>query len=140
MTDWGVERAILGGCRCQPPVGEIHSVTGWVAIGWTAAVGLWGVVASIRKAEVGPWFALGTIGGLAFTALQVGLGLVLFAQGFDPGSFHLFYGIVILFMVAFAYIFRAQLAVDPGLRWGLLLLFVAGLGLRAWATFGTAVG
>jgi hypothetical protein len=42
----------------------------------------------------------------------------------------------VLFMVAFAYIFRAQLAVSPGLRWGLLALFVAGLGIRAWMTFG----
>jgi hypothetical protein len=121
-------------------VGDLHSVTGWVAIGWTALVGFWGVGASIRKTAVGPWFALATIGGLAFTAVQVGLGLWLFARGIDPGSFHLFYGIVILFMVAFAYIFRAQLAVDPGLRWGLLLLFVAGLGLRAWATFGDGIG
>lgn len=117
-------------------MGTVHEVVGWIAIGMNALVGLWGVGAHIAKRGVGPWFALSAIVGLLLAAVQVGLGLLLFAGGANPGSFHLFYGFVVLFMVAFAYIFRAQLAVSPGLRWGLLALFVAGLGIRAWMTFG----
>lgn len=119
---------------------DVHNVLGWVAIGWLGFVGLWGVGSAALRRDVGPFFAIGTLLGLAIATVQVGLGLVLFAGGSDPGSFHLFYGIVILFGVAFAYIFRSQLAVAPGLRWGLMLLFMAGLGLRAWATFGQGLG
>ena len=120
-------------------LGDIHEWTGWVTIVFTGLVGLWGVVTAARKAEAGPWFALGTIVGLAMAVLQTGLGLLLFWQGFNPGSFHLFYGIVVLFAVAFAYIYRSQLAANPALRWGLLMLFVSGLGLRAWMTFGASL-
>ena len=120
-------------------LGDIHEVSGWVTIVLTGLVGLWGVGAAIRKVEVGPWFALGTIVGLVLAVVQTGLGLLLYWQGFNPGSFHLFYGIVVLFAVAFAYIYKAQLAVNPALRWGLLMLFVSGLGLRAWMTFGAAL-
>lgn len=120
-------------------LGDIHEVTGWVTIGFTGLVGLWGVAAAVRKREVGAWFALGTIVGLVMAVVQTGLGLVLYWQGLNPGSFHLFYGIVVLFAVAFGYIYKAQLAANPALRWGLLMLFVCGLGLRAWMTFGASL-
>lgn len=120
-------------------MGTLHEIVGWTAIGWNAAVGLWGVGFHVAKREVGPWFALAAFGGLALAGVQVGLGLVMFIGGTDPGSFHVFYGFVVLFMVAFAYIFRSTLAASPGLRWGLLALFVAGLGIRAWMTFGLAL-
>lgn len=48
-------------------------------------------------------------------------------------GFILFYGIVIVFTFAFAYIYRIQLECRPELGYGLLLLFIMGLGLRAWA-------
>ena len=60
--------------------------------------------------------------------------MVLYSQGYRPGNdFHLFYGFVILFTFSFAYIYRTQMEKRPALAWGLLLLFVMGLGLRAWA-------
>ena len=33
---------------------------------------------------------------------------------------------------AIAYVYRAQLAKRPALAYGILLLFVMGLGIRAW--------
>ena len=45
----------------------------------------------------------------------------------------MFYGFLILFTFAFAYIYRAQLDRRPALYYGLLLLFVMGLGIRAWS-------
>ena len=47
-----------------------------------------------------------------------------------------FYGIVIAFTFAFAYIYRLQLEKRPELGYGVLLLFVMGLGLRAWSNVG----
>ena len=47
-----------------------------------------------------------------------------------PGSQHIFYGVLVLFTFAFAYIYRATLRRRPALYIGLLLLFVMGLGIR----------
>ena len=53
---------------------------------------------------------------------------------YAPGNaFHVFYGVVIAVTFALAYVYRAQLDRRPMLAYGLLLLFVMGLGLRAWS-------
>ena len=49
---------------------------------------------------------------------QVGMGLVLFGQDFEPGSIHMFYGVVILLTLTFVYIYRAQYRRRPALYWG----------------------
>jgi hypothetical protein len=65
--------------------------------------------------------------------VQVGLGLILYAQGLRPESdLHMFYGFLVLFTFAFAYVFRAAIGRRPALVWGLLLLFTTGLAIRAW--------
>ena len=93
-------------------------------------------MATLRRPADRP-FRIGTVVAVTAMLIQVGLGFAVFGQGLRPGSdYHLFYGFMVLFTFTFAYIFRAQLAVSPGLRWGLLALFVAGLGIRAWMTFG----
>jgi hypothetical protein len=56
----------------------------------------------------------------------------MYGQGNEPGGLHLFYGVVIVFTLAIAYVYRSQLARRPALSYGVLLLFVMGLGLRAW--------
>ena len=68
--------------------------------------------------------------------VQVGLGLLLFAQDYEPGSIHMFYGFVILLTLAFVYIYKVQFERRPTLYWGLVLLFMMGLGLRGIANFG----
>jgi hypothetical protein len=69
--------------------------------------------------------------------LQVIVGLLLLNVGvFDPGAQHTFYGIVIAFTLAFAYIFRSQFRKKPALYFGLFLLFTMGLGLRGIMTVG----
>ena len=67
--------------------------------------------------------------------VQVLTGVVLYVQDEDPGAFHMFYGFLVLFSLAFAYMYRSQLAKRPAVAWGLLMLFVMGLGLRAIMTF-----
>jgi len=64
------------------------------------------------------------------------LGLLLFARDLEPGSIHMFYGIVILLTLTFIYIYRAQFERRPTLYWGLALLFMMGLGLRGISSFG----
>jgi hypothetical protein len=115
-------------------VRTIHANWFWVAVVSTGVVGLWGVVLGLLKRPADRWFRLSA--GIATVAmlLQVAFGLMAFGQGFEPADdFHLFYGFVILFTFTFAYIYRAKLALRPALAYGLLLLFVMGLGLRAWA-------
>lgn len=112
---------------------EIHQDWFWFAVVSTGAVGLWGVGLAIAKREPARPFLIGRAVAIVAMLVQVGLGLILYAQDFRPDSFHLFYGFVILFTFAFAYIYRPTMAKRPALSYGLLLLFVMGLGLRAWA-------
>lgn len=72
---------------------------------------------------------------LAFV-IQVTVGVVLFSSGIDPGNQHVFYGVVIVVTLTFAYIYRAQFRKRPHLYLGLLLLFTMGLGIRGITTFG----
>lgn len=113
----------------------LHAEWVWIAVITAAAAGLWGVgLALTRRQPTRPFFiAVGA--AVVAVLIQVGLGLLLYA---DPAwrdavaGFHVFYGVVILFTLSFAYIFRAAIAQRPALSWGLTLLFVMGLGIRAW--------
>ena len=113
---------------------DLHADWYIVAVIASGVVGLWGLVAAIIKRGPGKWFAVATWIAIGTMLVQVTLGLLAYNDGFRPsGDFHIFYGFVILFTFAFAYIYRAQLAKRPALAYGLLLLFVMGLGLRAVA-------
>ena len=109
----------------------------WVAVISTGLAGLWGITLAVLKRAPGRWFRAATAVAAGAMLIQVGFGLILYGQGARPGSeFHIFYGFVILFTFAGMYIFRAKLAERPAVTWGVLLLFVMGLGLRAWANVG----
>jgi hypothetical protein len=73
---------------------------------------------------------------VAITAMliQIGAGVILYSNDLRPGnSFHVFYGVVIAVTLTLAYLYRSAMAKRPALTYGILLLFVMGLGLRAWA-------
>ena len=72
--------------------------------------------------------------------IQISAGLYLFGTGVNPGSFHLFYGVVILFTLTFLYIYRDDMNKKPELFWGLAILFIMGLAIRAVLTFGRGMG
>ena len=113
---------------------DLHANWFFVAVISTGVVGLWGVVTAVAKNTPGRWFRVATWVAIGAMLVQVGLGFLAYSEGHRPADdFHLFYGFVILFTFAFAYIYRAPLAKRPALAYGLLLLFVMGLGLRAWA-------
>ena len=113
-----------------------HGWLGWAAI-WVCGVS--GVAALAYHFLRRPPDLLfkGAVGlSVVSMVVQVGLGLVLFGQDFEPGSIHMFYGIVILLTVTFIYIYREQFRRRPALYWGLALLFMMGLGIRGISNFG----
>ena len=111
----------------------LHRNWFWVATISTGAVGVWGLLLAYLRRSPGRAFGVGRALAIGSMLLQVGLGLTLYAQDLRPDSFHIFYGFVIVFTLTFVYIYRSQLAKRPALSYGLLLLFVMGLGLRAWS-------
>jgi hypothetical protein len=115
----------------------LHENWFYVAVVTTGLVGLWGVVLAVMKRPPSRTFRIATGVAIGVMMVQVGAGLWLFGQGLRPGDgFHVFYGVVIVITFALAYVYRATMARRPALSYGLLLLFVMGLGLRAWANVG----
>lgn len=111
-----------------------HQYWFYVAVAATGIVGLWGLVLALLKRT--PSKAFKWARGAAITAilLQVGAGVYLYSNDVRPGnSFHVFYGVVIVVTLTLAYVYRTTMARRPALTYGVLLLFVMGLGLRAWA-------
>ena len=114
-----------------------HQQWVWAAVVTAGLVGVWGIGLAVRKTEPGRAFGIARSAAIGVVLIQVGAGLILWGQGRRPGDgFHVFYGIVILFTLTFAYMYRIQLERKPALGYGLLLLFVMGLGIRAWVNVG----
>jgi hypothetical protein len=104
-----------------------------VSIVVTGVVGLWGVGLVVLRRPPGRAFRIATGVAIGAMLLQVAAGVVLYMGGRRPvDGFHVFYGVVIAITLSLAYVYRAQLARWPALGYGLLLLFVMGLGIRAW--------
>lgn len=106
----------------------------WVAVVSSGFVGLWGLFLAARKSRPPAAFSWGRAFAIVAMLVQVGAGLVLYAQDLRPDAFHVFYGVVIVVTFSFAYVYRSQMAKRPALTYGLLLLFVMGLGIRAFTT------
>ena len=109
----------------------------WVAVISCGIVGLVGLVLALLKKTPPRAFSIAI--GVAITAMlvQVGAGVYLYVNDVRPGdSFHVFYGVVIVITFTLAYLYRSTMARRPALTYGILLLFVMGLGLRAWTNAG----
>lgn len=116
---------------------DLHASWFWVAVLGTGVVGAWGLVLAMIKRPPGRAFLLARGAAIAAALIQVALGLLLLrrleaaAAQYQAPGFHVFYGVVIAITLALAYVYRAAMAKRPALTYGLLLLFVMGLGLRA---------
>lgn len=117
---------------------SLHLYWGWVAVGVTGLVGMWGVILAWRGHETSRPFWVGVAAASVVTLGQVVLGVYLIAgRGLETaGDQHVFYGMTIAFAFAFAYIYRTHLRRRPTLYYGALFLFVMGLCLRTIATRG----
>ena len=123
-------------------VGNAHRDFGWTAVILMGVVGLWGVVLAVLRREPGRWYRVGAVVASIALLIQVGMGLWVYVtlDAEWAGNQHVFYGIVILFTFSFAYIYRAQFARRPALSYGLLGLFLMGLGIRGIQNFGQSFG
>jgi hypothetical protein len=112
-----------------------HTTWGWVAVSLAGVAGSVGIGFTVAKRPLTKTFWILAGAGMGAMIVQVLAGIVLYLQDEDPGAFHMFYGFLVLFTLSFAYIYRSQLAKRPALAWGLVMLFIMGLGLRAIMTF-----
>ncbi|MGI9586373.1 MAG: hypothetical protein ACR2N7_12365 [Acidimicrobiia bacterium] len=113
---------------------SFHETWFWVAVVSCGVVGLWGVVLAVLKRSPPTAFNYARAIAIAAMLVQVGAGVYLYGNDLrPPNSFHVFYGVVIVITLTLAYLYRSTMAKRPALTYGILLLFVMGLGLRAWA-------
>jgi len=124
----------MAGTLPSPVMRALHANWVWVALVTNGAVGLWGLGLATLRRSTDRVFEIGVAVAAGAMLVQIALGFLTFAQGLEPeNGFHLFYGFLVLFTFAFAYIFRETISRRPALIWGGMLLFTMGLGMRAWA-------
>ena len=118
-------------------VDNIHSYSGQLSA-WIC--GLSGFIFLImhfkvkfRNKKVGFYMIIGSVISLLINALLVAY---LYSANENLGSFHVFYITVVLFTLTFLYIYRNQMRENYFLYWGLALLYLMGLAIRAITTFG----
>jgi hypothetical protein len=113
---------------------RFHEQWFYVAVLTTGLVGAWGLILAVMKREPSRWFGYARAVAITAMLIQIGAGVILYSNDLRPGnSFHIFYGVVIAVTLTLAYLYRSAMAKRPALTYGILLLFVMGLGLRAWA-------
>lgn len=110
---------------------QLHELLAPVAVFSNGVAGLAGLLL-LRRTNRPRWFLPAVFTAFGVALIQVGLGVALLSSETPPGSFHTFYGMVIAFTLAFAYIYRSQLARKPILGYSLIALFIMGLGIRGW--------
>ncbi len=109
-----------------------HGAWGYVAI---VANGLVGVAALIawrwRKAR-GKWLWWATVAAESAMMLQVLIGVILVSsKDYVAPRFHMFYGFLAFLTVGLAYSYRKQMRGRREMFYGLVGLFIMGLGIRA---------
>jgi len=111
---------------------SFHTAWVYVAVISCGVVGLWGLGLAAFRRSPGNVFQFARDAAIAAMLIQVAAGVALYMDGRRPATFHVFYGVVIAITLTLAYLYRAQFARRPALAYGALLLFVMGLGIRAW--------
>lgn len=115
-------------------VHTFHQNWFFVAVATTGIVGVWGLALAVMKREPSKYFLWARGIAIGVMLVQVAAGVYLYSNEVTPGDpFHVFYGVVIVITLTLAYVYRATMARKPALTYGVLLLFVMGLGFRAWA-------
>ena len=118
-------------------INSIHSYSGELSA-WVCGVsGLMFLIMHFkikyRNERIGLYLIIGSVMTLLANALIVAY---LYSINEDLGSFHVFYVAVLLFTLTFLYIYKDQMRENYFLYWGLALLYLMGLAIRAITTFG----
>ncbi len=111
---------------------HFHEVWAYVAIVANALAGIVLLVCWRVERWRGRWMWIPTIAAEAAMMLQVVVGVVLVASDeYVVPRFHMFYGFVAFLTVGIAYSYRQQMRGRRELFYGLVGLFIMGLGIRA---------
>jgi hypothetical protein len=111
---------------------DFHEIWGYIAIGLNALAGLVALVAWRWKPARGKWVWILTIIAESALMLQVLVGTILVAsKDYVAPRFHMFYGFVAFLTVGIAYQYRRQMRGRREMFYGLVGLFLMGLGIRA---------
>jgi hypothetical protein len=111
---------------------DFHEIWAYVAIAANALAGIVLLVAWRVRRFRGRWVWIPTIAAEAAMILQVVGGVVLVASDeYVAPRIHTFYGFLVFLTIGVAYSYRRQLRGRRELVYGLVGLFVMGLGIRA---------
>jgi hypothetical protein len=111
---------------------HFHSVWGYIAIVANALAGLLCLLVWRVPRLRGRWVWVITITAQAMLMVQVVVGTILVASGqYTVVRFHMFYGFVAFITVGLAYQYRTYMRGKMELYYGLVGLFLMGVGIRA---------
>ena len=111
---------------------DFHKVWGYVAIAMNAIAGVVALVAWRWRSARGRWVWICTIVAEAALMLQVLVGAILVAsKDYTAPRFHMFYGFVAFLTVGIAYQYRNAMRGRREMFYGLVGLFLMGVGIRA---------
>jgi len=121
----------------MPSLVELHFILGRTFMFFVLAMGLWGMVAYVRKQPLGPnyWGAL--VIGEIVGVLQVILGVIQWLGGSQPArGIHFLYGslAIVIWPATFGYVRGQQESQTESLVFGLVSLFLFGIAIRAFTT------
>jgi hypothetical protein len=111
---------------------DIHGTFAYVAISLNAIAGIVALVAWRVPRLRGRVVWIVTIVAEIAILLQVVMGAILVSsKDYTVSGFHMFYGFLAFLTVGFAYQYRFQMRGKREMLYGLVGLFIMGLGIRA---------
>jgi hypothetical protein len=111
---------------------DFHRVWGYVAVVFNAVAGVIALVAWRYRRFRGRWVWIATIVAEAAILLQVAVGAILVAsKDYTAPRFHMFYGFLAFLTIGIAYQYRHSMRGRREMLYGLVGLFIMGLGIRA---------
>jgi hypothetical protein len=115
-----------------PRLLDVHRVLGYSAIVANGIAGVIGLVAWRVSKWRGRWVWIVVIVAESALMLQVILGTILVASfDYQPPRIHMFYGFLVFITIGLTYQYRDSMRGRLELLYGLVGLFLMGLGIRA---------
>jgi Co/Zn/Cd efflux system component len=111
---------------------DFQRAWGYVAIAANGLVGIAALIAWRLPRVRGRWLWIATVTAEAAMMVQVLVGVILVSsKAYVAPRFHMFYGFLAFLTVGLAYSYRRQMRTRREMFYGLVGLFLMGLGIRA---------